>query len=85
MKVAEDFVNILDHEEDVLAEAEQGNNPAMYIPKSQAKHRAPKKRFTTKKPTGAPPRKVKKAQEVEDLSQILEEKLAMVMGFVTAS
>ena len=29
MKVAEDFVNILDHEEDVLAEAEQGNNPAM--------------------------------------------------------
>ena len=76
MKVTEDFVNILDHEEDVLAEAEQGNNPAMYILKSQAKHRAPKKRFTTKKPTGSPQRKVKKAQEVEDFSQKLEDKLA---------
>ena len=44
MKVAEDFVvNTLDHEEDVLAEAEQGNNPAMYIPKSHAMCRAPKK------------------------------------------
>ena len=42
-------MNILDHEEDVLAEAEQGNNPSMFIPKSDAKHRAPKKRFTTKK------------------------------------
>ena len=69
-----------DHEEDVLAEAEQGNNPAMYIPKSQAKHRVPKKHFTTKKPTAAPPRKVKKAQEAEDLSEILEEKLAMAMA-----
>ena len=79
IKVAEDFVNILDHEEDVLAEAKQGNNPSMFIPKSDAKHRAPKKRFTTKKPTGGPQRKLKKAQEVEDLSQKLEEKLAMAM------
>ena len=31
IKVAEDFVNILDHEEDVLAEAEQGNKPSMFI------------------------------------------------------
>ena len=80
IKVGEDFVNILDHEEDVLAEAEQGNNPSMFIPKSDAKHRAPKKRFTTKKPTGGPQRKVKKAQEVEDLSKKLEDKLAMAMG-----
>ena len=79
IKVAEDFVNILDHEEDVLAEAEQGNKPSMFIPKSDAKHRAPKKRFTTKKPTGGPQRKVKKAQEVEDLSKKLEDKLAMAM------
>ena len=43
IKVSEDFVNILDHEEDVLAEAEQGNNPSMFIPKSDAKHRAPKR------------------------------------------
>ena len=63
IKVTEDFVNILDHEEDVLAEAKQGNNPSMFIPKSDAKHRAPKKRFTTKKPNGGPQRKVKKAQE----------------------
>ena len=79
IKVAEDFVNILDHEEDVLAEAEQGNKPSMFIPKSDAKHRGPKKRFTTKKPTGGPQRKVKKAQEVEDLSKKLEDKLAMAM------
>ena len=79
IKVGEDFVNILDHEEDVLAEAEQGNNPSMFIPKIDAKHRAPKKRFTTKKPTGGPQRKVKKAQEVEDLSKKLEDKLAMAM------
>ena len=37
------------------------------------------KRFTTKKPTGGPQRKVKKAQEVEDLSKKLEDKLAMAM------
>ena len=73
-------MNILDHEEDVLAEAKQGNNPSMFIPKSDAKHRAPKKRFTTKKSTGGPQRKVKKAQEVEDLSKKLEDKLAMAMG-----
>ena len=51
IKVGEDFVNILNHEEDVLAESEQGKNPSMFIPKSDAKHRAPKKRFTRKKPT----------------------------------
>ena len=79
IKVTEDFVNILDHEEDVLAEAEQGNNPSMFIAKSDAKHRAPKKRFTTKKPIGGPQRKVKKAQEEEDLSKKLEDKLAMAM------
>ena len=52
----------------------------MFIPKSDAKHRAPKKRFTTKKPTGRPQRKVKKAQEEEDLSKNLEDKLAMAIG-----
>ena len=84
IKVAEDFVNILDHEEDVLAEAEQGNKPSMFIPKSDAKHRAPKKRFTTKKPTGGPQRKVKKAQEVEDLSKKLEDKLALALAMAMA-
>ena len=56
IKVAEDFVNILDDEEDVLLEATQGNNPEMFIPKAQSKHRAPK-RFLTKPPGKAPPRK----------------------------
>ena len=79
MKVAEDFVNILDHEEDILVEADQGNNAAMYILKSHAMHRAPKKRFTMKKPTGGPPRKAKKAQEEQDLSKKLEDKLTMAM------
>ena len=79
MKVAEDFVNILDHEEDILVEADQGNNPATYILKSHAMHRAPKKRFTMKKPTGGPPRKAKKAQEEQDLSKKLEDKLTMAM------
>ena len=80
IKVTEDFLNILDHKEDVLAEAEQGNNPSMFIPKSDTKHRVPIKRFTTKKPTGGPQSKVKKAQEEEDLSKKLEDKLAMAMG-----
>ena len=51
----------------------------MYIPKSHAMHSAPKKQFTTKKPTGGPPRKAKKAQEEQDLSKKLEDKLAMAM------
>ena len=79
IKVAEDFVNILDDEEDVLLEATQGNNPEMFIPKAQSKHRAPK-RFLTKPPGKAPPRKSQKKKEEVCDEKALEAKLAMAMG-----
>ena len=79
IKVAEDFVNILDDEEDVLLEATQGNNPEMFIPKAQSKHRAPK-RFLTKPPGKAPPRKMQKKKEEVCDEKALEAKLAMAMG-----
>ena len=46
----EDFANIFDDEDDVLLEANQGNNPDMHIPMARSKHRTPKKRFSTKPP-----------------------------------
>ena len=82
MKVAEDFVNILDNEEDVMMEATQGNKPSMYMPKAQTKHRAPKKKFETKPPRAAPKRKItKQSQKSEnaDLTKELEAKLALAM------
>ena len=79
MKVAEDFVNILDDEADVLLEASQGNNPEMYIPKAQSKHRAPK-RFSTKPPGKAPPRKNQKKKEQVCDETALEAKLELAMG-----
>ena len=48
MKIAQDFANIFDNIEDVLMEAEEGNNPSMYIPKAQSSHRAPKVKHTYK-------------------------------------
>ena len=54
IQVAKDFANIFDDEEDVLLEANQGNNPDMHIPMARSKHRAPKKRFATKPPGKAP-------------------------------
>ena len=78
IQVSKDFANIFDDEEDVLLEATQGNNPTMHIPKTQAKHRAPKKRFATKPPGKAPPRKAKKKEEKCNESA-LEAKLELVM------
>ena len=77
IQVAEDFANIFD-DEDVLLEAPQGNNPSMHIPKAQAKHRVPKKRFATKQLGKAPPRKGKKKEENCNESA-LEAKLALAM------
>ena len=57
IQVAEDFANIFDDEDDVLLEANQGNNPDMPIPMARSTHRAPKKRFSTKPPGKAPTRK----------------------------
>ena len=48
MKIAQDFANIFDNIEDVLMEAEEANNPSMYIPKAQSSHRAPKVKCTNK-------------------------------------
>ena len=76
--MAEDFANIFDDEDDVLMEANQGNNPAKHIPLAREKHRAPKKRFTTKPPGTAPPRKSKKSEEKCDESA-LQAKLTMAM------
>ena len=42
MKVAEDFGKIFDNEEDVIIEAEEANNPSIYIPKTLSSHGAPK-------------------------------------------
>ena len=42
MKVAEDFGKIFNNEEDVIIEAEEANNPSMYIPKTLSSHGAPK-------------------------------------------
>ena len=44
MKVAADFVRILDNEDDVMLEAEEAINPSVYIPHSNDKHGAPKKK-----------------------------------------
>ena len=77
IQVAEDFANIFDDEEDVLLEANQGNNPDMHIPMARSKHRAPKKRFSTK-PSGKAPRKGKKYEEKCDESA-LQGKLALAM------
>ena len=78
IQVAEDFANIFDDEEDVLLEATQENKPSMHIPKAQAKHRVPKKRFAMKPPGKAPPRKGKKKEQKCDESA-LEAKLALAM------
>ena len=48
MKIAQDFANIFDNIEDVLMEAEEANNPSMYIPKAQSSFRAPKVKRTSK-------------------------------------
>ena len=42
MKVAEDFGKIFNNEDDVIIEAEEANNPSMYIPKTLSSHGAPK-------------------------------------------
>ena len=78
IQVVEDFANIFDDEEDVLLEANQGNNPAMHIPLARYKHRVPKKRFATKPPGKAPTRKGKKYEEKCDESA-LQGKLALAM------
>ena len=78
IQVAEDFANIFDDEEDVLLEANQGNNPAMHIPLARSKHRMPKKRFATKPLGKAPTRKGKKKEEKCDESA-LQGKLALAM------
>ena len=44
MKVAEDFARIMDNEDDVMLEAEEANNPSMYIPNVKDKHGAPRKK-----------------------------------------
>ena len=48
MKIAQDFANIFDNIEDVLMEAEEANNPSMYIPKAQSSFRALKVKRTSK-------------------------------------
>ena len=45
MKVASDFVRILDSEADVMLEAEEAINPDVYIPNAKDKHGAPRKKF----------------------------------------
>ena len=44
MKVAADFVMILDNEDDVMMEAEEAINPSTYIPNAKDKHAAPRKK-----------------------------------------
>ena len=78
MKVAEDFVNILDNVDDVILEAQEGSNPEMYLPKAQSKHRAPKRAGpVTKKAGGRKTAGAKKKKE--DNTDKLEEQLAMAM------
>ena len=78
IQVVEDFANIFDDEEDVLLEANEGKKPAMHIPLTRSKHRAPKKRFATKLLGKAPTRKGKKKEENCDESA-LQAKLALAM------
>ena len=44
MKVAADFVMILDNEDDVMMETEEAINPSTYIPNTKDKHDAPWKK-----------------------------------------
>ena len=46
IKIAENFVNILDDKEDLCQEAEQAENPNALIPRGNAKHKPPKKAKT---------------------------------------
>ena len=52
MKVAEDFGKIFDNEDDFIIEAEEANNPSMYIPKTLFSHGAPKIRQKYKRGGG---------------------------------
>ena len=45
MKVATDFVRILDSEADVMLEAQEAINPEVYIPNAKDTHGAPRKKF----------------------------------------
>ena len=95
MKVAEDFGNIFENEEDVMLEAEEANNPSMYILKAMAKHRVPQGKRGRKKGgavqrkiTGTKQKNVKKTDgstgvdtttEAVDIEKVLEEKLTLAM------
>ena len=58
IRAAEEFANIfMDDSEAVILEAEQGINPESYLPKKNAKHRAPKARQQPVKKATAKPRK----------------------------
>ena len=46
IKIAEDFINILDDEEALRREAEEAENPNAFIPRDNAKHRPPKKNLS---------------------------------------
>ena len=40
MKVAADFIRILDNEDDIMMEAEEAINPSTHIPNAKDKHDA---------------------------------------------
>ena len=68
MKVAADFVNILDDHSAVMLEAEEGMNPVKYI-KKKGTHRAPVSNLkNTLKPGGS--RAVKSRKQKESVTQI---------------
>ena len=59
MKVAEDFVNILDDPEAVFQEAEQAINPTKYIPGGNHRHKPPEENAPPPKKRGRPPKGTK--------------------------
>ena len=67
IRVAEDFANILDNEEDVLMEAEEAINPSHYVPK-KGSHRAPppKRKISNSQHGGKRGKVQKKTQKVDE-------------------
>ena len=91
MKVATDFVRILDSEADVMLKAQEAIDPEVYIPNAKDSHGAPQKkaggrgrgsrgrgRRITRQTIGRK-KPMGSAKQEEDIRKKLEEKLALAM------
>ena len=65
VRVAEDFANIFDNEEDVVMEGREGMNPSTYLPK-KGTHRAPTSKIPRAQKKTQPRKKIPKATQWDD-------------------